>query len=284
VKVFGCHRAVASKHQRAQVRADIQRAAQQEGLGDPSFDFLDFHRALIEAKTLKDEGKSVAIVGSLRHLDPPLPSPTDIWSATEWREAWLSLAREYGVIYVPVGTAPVCEEEASTTKHSIIRRYQAACAGLRRHLRRIRATLAKQAAAHERGYAGGRPPYGYRVEKGHLITHEEQARAVREVFAQAADPEATMGTICAHMKAAFAGEFWDRVKVRRVLQHAHLYETGAYTPRGSEPFPGLPRLVIIRRADRQAGERLLARLRAARGRRSRLPTGSGAGTIGATRT
>ena len=46
----------------------------------------------------------------------------------------------------------------------------------------LRTTMGRYATAREGGYAGGKPPLGYRAENGHLVIVPEEAEIVRKVF------------------------------------------------------------------------------------------------------
>ena len=47
----------------------------------------------------------------------------------------------------------------------------------------VRTAMGREAKAEQGGYAGGKPPIGYRAENGKLVVVPEEAEIVREVFA-----------------------------------------------------------------------------------------------------
>ena len=48
----------------------------------------------------------------------------------------------------------------------------------------LRTSVCRNAKAREGGYAGGRPPFGYRASEGQLVIVPEEAEAVRRIFAE----------------------------------------------------------------------------------------------------
>lgn len=285
--VFGCYGSAPTNWKaKNAIRARIRTAAKRGGLDEPSFDQPDFHQALVVARQRMEEGHQVAIVGPIDALVPPDVGQST-WTAAEWREAWLHMAREEGITYLPVldgSSIPVDQsgdEVPATARQSIIRRYQAACSGLRRYVRRLKMELAKEHATRERGYAGGRPPYGYRVEQGQLVVHNDQANAVRLIFKLAATGKHSVSDICRMMKAHSPDQFWDGVKVRRILGHAKLYASGSYEASTGTKLPAARRLILI---NTEVAALATARLQNARRPASRLPSRSRTGTMEATRT
>lgn len=56
------------------------------------------------------------------------------------------------------------------------------CAQMERENIMKRTSAGRQVKAAQGGYAGGRPPMGYRVENGALVVNEDEAKVVRRVF------------------------------------------------------------------------------------------------------
>jgi site-specific DNA recombinase len=77
----------------------------------------------------------------------------------------------------------------------------------------------REAKAARGGYAGGRPPFGYRAEDGGLVPHEVHAAIVQKMFHRVAYEGYTLRRLAAEMDAVrSAGRRWDHSKVRAVLR------------------------------------------------------------------
>jgi len=227
VIVYGCYDTTLSPALREARRRDIRTTSTEHGLCAVNFEVPDFHQALILAKDQADELQTVIIIGCLDDLKPPTTTEVEGWSAVEWRESWLSLAEEYRVAFRGIGTVPSVAAGAST-RNSVIRSFQAAQKALALHLKRQRTVMRRLKDESEKGYAGGRPPFGYRIIDGELTIDPEQAKMVKLVFTSLFKHQHTVATTCKIAKEQFPSQFWDGVKIRRILNHAPLYCSGVY--------------------------------------------------------
>jgi site-specific DNA recombinase len=67
------------------------------------------------------------------------------------------------------------------------------------------------------GYAGGRPPFGYRARGGALVPDEEQAQVVRWVFERVADGWSTRRITAALDAKRTLGRGWTVTTISRML-------------------------------------------------------------------
>lgn len=67
----------------------------------------------------------------------------------------------------------------------------------------LRTTMERYATAREGGYAGGKPPLGYRAENGKLVIVPEEAEIVRKVFELRNNGETLQGIADALNAAGF---------------------------------------------------------------------------------
>lgn len=217
-------------------KAAIQAAAREHGFGSVSFEFPDFHRALIKARDVAATARQVAvIIGYLEDLHPPASVVPVEWTPMEWRESWLALAEEYRVPFHSVGRA-VPGPLSAQSRSSVIRSFQAAQKALVQHLKRERTIVRRSRDVQEKGYAGGRPPYGYRVVDGTITIDATQAKLVKLVFESIRNGLSVSKT-CQAARNLDPHGFWDGVKIRRILRHAALYTRGIYQPPEGDDIP-----------------------------------------------
>jgi hypothetical protein len=249
--------------------------------------FLD---VLARALAIVRRGERVTVVAQFRDIVVPdgLLASQDDFSDEEWRHSWKAYLEARGVAFLAVDPGGVPSVDLST-RTSVIRSYQRATQALERAVEAAR--QAERRDAGEIGYFYGRPPYGYKVEKGRFVVNKAQADAVRMVF------EAILaGTTGGDIIAQFGRrkEYWDRKKIRRIVDHASLYCTGTYHPKKGEPvvIPALAFLpakwldrlkAVQERKLAQAPTVALARSRKAGkalAHAAPVPSCAGAGTIG----
>ena len=192
-----------------------------------------FLSALSKALSIIRQGGRATIVAQFSDVVAPLGASEhqDDFSDEEWRHSWKAYLEAKSIVFLavdPGGVAPV----AMSTRTSVIRSYQRATQALERAVEAAR--QAERRDAGEIGYFCGRPPYGYRVVKGRFVINKRQAAAVRTVFKATLAGKAG-GEIIALLTGGRTPEYWDRKKIRRLLDHAPLYCTGAYSPTQGQP-------------------------------------------------
>ncbi len=260
-------------------RNAIKLHCKQQVYPAPSFESPDFFEATVVGHDLTQQGNQVVLVGHIAdlHIPPPdvLRHNVGAFTTYEWRESWLAYLEERALGWSPVGSMTDRKAGSTTNRQSIIRSYQRSCATLARLLARIRGRRKVGVRSKEPGYVYGRPPYGYRVVGGHLAIDTERVELVRSAFKMLKSGMATTEVAKAlqEMDKGRDGqrEYWDPVKIRRILKHAPLYCFGEYTSPLGEVIR-LPSLAILPKE--------FSRVATARNPRA-IPKKTRSGTLGA---
>jgi len=218
----------------------------------PTFESPDFFEATVVAAELAQSGRNVVLVGTLNDLRIP---STDVmrysaggFTEHEWREAWLAYLKERALGWSPIDATTDAAAHEDTNRQSVIRSYQRSVVTIARFLARIRSRRKVGTRSKEPGYVYGRPPYGYRVVKGHLEPDQERVELVKAAF-KCLQEGKTITDAALALQALDIGrdgkpEYWDPVKIRRILKHASLYCYGEYlSPTGK--VVRLPSLAIL---------------------------------------
>lgn len=232
--VFGAFNPALPAQVQARRRTAIIARCSAERLPAPSFEAPDFIGATVLACEQAHAGKQAIIVGELADLQAPTDALT-AFGPHEWRESWIAYLHDMGVTYLALDPNVRLDADA-LSRTGIIRSYQRACQALTRCLARARTNRTVAAHSDEPGYVHGRPPYGYRVRDGRLVKNPPQVQMVREAFRRVlagtpvARTAAELKELCdlAAAKEGGPAEFWDSVKVRRLLNNVRLYCFGEY--------------------------------------------------------
>jgi hypothetical protein len=198
----------------------------------------DFLQATVRALHETGEGEVAAVAGSLD--DVALPSDHDGFGSVEWQESWLAYLEAHHIAFLPLVSGSTAKAKGEVA--SIIRGYNRAFNVLTEVVRKIQAEQRRGRKHAEGGYICGRPPYGYTVSDGSFVVNDVQARAVKFIFKQIRAGKA-LSYIIEKLLADFAeggviegkAQYWDRVKVRRILNHRRLYCLGEYSSGRSGP-------------------------------------------------
>jgi hypothetical protein len=187
-----------------------------------------------------DHGEMAAVGGCLD--DIPLPIAHDGFGRVEWCESWLTFLKDRGVAFLAIPSVQtVTDSDASAA--SIIRGYTRAAEVLAGEIRKLQAEQRRDSKEASGGYICGRPPYGYQVVKGAFVINPAQAKTVKHIFTQLREG-VSLNQLIADLKehhaqgGVIAGkpQFWDRVKIRRILKHARMYCLGQYGGGRGQPL------------------------------------------------
>jgi hypothetical protein len=202
------------------------------------------------ARALEDvaRGDAVAVGGCLD--DIALPAAHDGFGRVEWAESWLAYLKEHGVAFLAIPSA-MAPDSTSATTASIIRGYNRAAEVLAAEIRKLQAEQRRGERAASGGYICGRPPYGYQVVKGAFVINQAQAETVKYIF-KARRAGTTINEMLVQLKLSHSGggiipgkpQFWDGVKVRRILKHARMYCLGQYDGGRGQPLQ-VPSLAFL---------------------------------------
>ncbi len=239
----------------AERRADIKAHCREQVFPSPCFSVPDFFEATVTAAELAQAGHQVVLVGTLNDLHIPSPEVMrhneGAFTEHEWREAWLAYLKDRALGWSPTDATTATQPQDSANRQSIIRSYQRSCAGIARFLARLRSRRKVGARSKEPGYVYGRPPYGYRVVNGHMEPDAERIDLVKTAFECLREgmtvTDAALALQALDMGRDGKKEFWDPVKIRRILKHAALYCLGEYTSPTGEVVR-LPSLAILPRS------------------------------------
>ncbi len=254
LRAFAVYDTTLSEELVAERRHDIKAHCKKQTIPSPNFDTPDFFEATVTASELAQNGHQVVLVGSLNDLHIPSPEIMNYnvgaFTEHEWREAWLAYLKDRALGWSPTDPTTAAIPQDSANRQSIIRSYQRSCVGIARFLARLRSRRKVGTRSKEPGYVYGRPPYGYRVVKGHLEPDGERINLVRTAFECLREgmtvTDAALALQALDMGRDGKKEFWDPVKIRRILKHASLYCLGEYTsPTGK--VVRLPSLAILPR-------------------------------------
>lgn len=198
-----------------------ERAAYARLAGVPASALVteDGERAAVRSAIRATEAQGT-LIGRLQDVRPK--GKPDGYSDVEWRLAWLDYLEARGVCFIPVPGKDPALPEGDGSAASVVRRYQRAARDLAKQL--------AEEATDDRRRAGcvlGRPPYGYQSAGGRLTRHPRQSKLVRHIFSALRKGD----TVADILLTLPSDEFWDRVKIRRILTHAPLYCRGALATR-----------------------------------------------------
>lgn len=237
------------------VRARIVEACAAAGLKAPKWCSganagTLFLSVLAKALAIVRRGDRCTVVAQFSDIVVPegVLTSQDDFSDEEWRHSWKAYLEARGVVFLAVDPGGLPPVELST-RTSVIRSYQRATMALERAIEVAR--QAERRDAGEIGYFYGRPPYGYKVEKGRFVVNQAQADAVKEVFEMLLQGESGGDIVSAlerRSRARRKPEYWDRKKIKRIIDHASLYCTGTYHPKAAHAgaaHPGAAEPVVI---------------------------------------
>jgi hypothetical protein len=212
--------------------------------------FDTFEAAVARALNAKDAGEPVALVCRLSDIQRPQVEQA-VFSAAEWRGACLAYLDTHGIELLKLKD-PVSPSPAAVRIEDVVKSIQIASNTLTERVRVARLNQRRLVRAAERGYVSGRPPYGYRAIDGDFAVFKPQAAAVRFIFDQIRMGR-PMASLVKDVRSRFQGhgyiagqrQFWDRVKIRRILSRARLYCLGEYLCQGSTTPVHLPHLAFL---------------------------------------
>ncbi len=230
-------------------RQFIERACEQAGLPTPKFTHPEFLAAAAEAVVQARKGVKVTLVGSLKDLRASRSEQgyTDL----EWRESFLAYLEAHGIAFQAVEGEVKRVKLEHTSKTTVIRSYQRAMGDLEQRMQRLLNLRKREEAGKDPGYVCGRPPYGYEVKDGEFHVEPRQAEAVKLIFQHIRQGKSTASLLRQLQKSFKSGglkenkpQYWDKVKVRRILMRASLYCRGEYRSTGGHTAK-LPHLAFL---------------------------------------
>lgn len=181
-------------------------------------DPIDAIAAIMSAKKKKSKGVPV-LIGYMEDLHAP--TGTDITDEI-WIECILCLLEQEGISFYPLDHKTGDKVDLAS---NVIRKYHKAFTVLIDSLR-------GRLSTHLKKY--GRPPYGYHMVNGELEVDEERADAVKLVFSLLREGTQPCD-ILEELREKFLllpgdekPQFWDHVKLRRIVEKARLYCLGEY--------------------------------------------------------
>ncbi len=204
-----------------------------------------FLEATVKAADSIRAGTVAAVGGCLDDVE--LPAEHEGFGDIEWRESWLAHLEQSKVAFLPLKSEHPPKGEGGAAA-SIIRGYNRAAGMLTEAIRKIQSEQRRDDKAAQGGYVCGRPPYGYRVENESFVINDVQSKAVAFIFKQCRAGK-NLADIIEALKAKYSDggvikgkrQYWDRVKIRRILGHSRLYCLGHYAGGRGQPvhFPAL---------------------------------------------
>jgi len=232
-------------------RQAIRDRCRSEKLPAPSFDKPDHIQATVAGidllgKRRQHTGVRVVLVGSVDDLHAPQGQgvPVGSFSEHEWREAWLEYLNTSSLSWSPIFPPNPSTDGGVISRQSVIRSYLRSCHALAKVIARARSQRSMAERGQVAGYSYGRPPYGYHVINGVMLPNPKQVEAVKRVFVLVRNG-AFVAEAATIMRTASNGrEYWDAVKVRRLLAHKRLYCMGEYDTPGGE-MSTISNLVIL---------------------------------------
>ncbi len=244
--VFGIYSFAKLKSRSAALRALVDRLDQRE---KPKLVLVgDFLEATVKATDAISEGEIAAVAGCLD--DVVLPPEHEGFGEIEWRESWLAHLEQSKVAFLPLKSERSTPSDAGTAA-SIIRGYNRAAGVLTEAIRKFQSEQRRDHKVAQGGYVCGRPPYGYRVEDESFVVNKAQSEAVRFIFKQCRAGKGLSDIVEAlkthHSEGGVIrgkAQYWDRVKIRRILAHSRLYCLGHYAGGRGAPI-NLPSLAFL---------------------------------------
>lgn len=193
-----------------------------------------FEQALALALVGKDQGQPPCYLhGRLKDIVPPADAVGV--SLNAWQGACLVYCASNQIEVVLLAKPKRPQPGDVDIQKAAMDVSQATCL-LADRVRQERSRIVRQTRAERTGYVCGRPPYGYRVESGEFAIDPKQRDAVEFIFNQVRR-DASLSELLRSMLLLFPDhgpvkgrpQFWDRVKIKRILSHARLYCLGEYT-------------------------------------------------------
>ncbi len=199
----------------------------------------NFLEATVSAAESIREGTVAAVAGCLD--DITLPPEHEGFGETEWRESWLAHLEQNKVAFLPLPSERPAVNNSGAVA-SIIRGYNRAASALTEAVRKFQSEQRRDEKVAQGGYICGRPPYGYRVRNESFVVNEVQAKAITLIF-ELCRAGKGMTEIIEALKAKHSSgglirgkaQYWDRVKIRRILNHSRLYCLGQYDGGRGQP-------------------------------------------------
>ncbi len=222
----------APKGAAASRRTSATAWAKRQHLGTPKVITLDtFEAAVARTVALRERSEEATLLINPNDLHP---AKGDMQiSDQEWTEACLAYLETNSIAYVIHG------KQTTSPRKSVSEAISGFLRATKHVTERVRAMLTTERQlirAKVDGYICGRPPYGYSIVDGKFAINKEQAAAVKFIFTRvrAGDSQTELTT---KLAAKYTGggvikgkaQFWDRVKVRRILANARLYCLGEYS-------------------------------------------------------
>lgn len=185
-------------------------------------DPLDAIAVIISAK--KEKAKKVPVlIGYLQDIHAPeeLQITDDIWI-----ECILCFMENESITFHPLDSKTGDQVDLES---NVIRKYHRAFEHLTRSLKRRSGSIVKKY---------GRPPYGYHTVNGEMEVETVNAEAVSFIFQRLREGTSPFELInelrdkFKKVPGAKKNQFWDYVKLRRIIQKARLYCLGEYQAEG----------------------------------------------------
>jgi hypothetical protein len=231
----------------------IEALCDKHSLPLPDCRHPDFIQAAVAACDHVRAGRQAIVVGCLQDLR--LPGEGDLLVDKDgieeqgWREAWVEYLASNMVQWLAVDGQNVVMESASVTRRSVIRSYQRSYQVLTRLIAKVRTQRSLSQRTKGNGYSYGRPPYGYTVVGGDLKPDSARVPLIAKAFKAIRAGRSYSSTAVLLKKACksrpgLEQEWWDTVKVRRLIQHSRLYCLGEYNKPGAG-LVLLPHLAVL---------------------------------------
>lgn len=196
-----------------------------------------FEAACTRGVSATEVGEKVSVLLRLSELT----SPAKEVGHEAWRAACLLHLAGLGVDHLLLPDAKRLPHVLQVDK--VVQPLSTAIRVLSTRIKAYRKHEATQFRGERYGYVCGRPPYGYQVEHGTLVIDKGQAEAVRSVFKLLRDGKRPVDVV--EIMRRKKREFWDHVKVRRILSHARLYTLGEYKSATLRAPVRIPRLAFL---------------------------------------
>lgn len=188
-----------------------------------------FEEAVARTLALASNGNKVTLWFNPHYLKTP-----ESIGAQEWEAACIDYLDSHEITYTKYTTV----KQPSTQRKivgDVISGFVRASKLLTERVKTHMLAERQLGRARTAGYICGRPPYGYAVEAGRFAINEQQSSAVRFVFERIRAGDSCYA-LAAKLRDKYPkggvvqgrNQYWDRVKVRRVLSHARLYCLGEY--------------------------------------------------------
>ena len=217
------------------LRVDAIKAKAKE-VGVPA-EYVEISKNILDAvcAALKaaQQGVRASVIGAIDDIE----TPGDVADRDLWCEAVLAFMEDHRISMQALDLDRDSYNKLRSAPMAVtIRRYNRIRHKLEDEIgKRFKELEVRKAPA---GKKYGRPPYGYRIEKGALSIYRPQAEAVMLVFTRKRNGVAAQ-EIINELKEKFTYEdtrngsrkrqHWDHVKLQRILDKAPLYCQGRYS-------------------------------------------------------